>query len=101
MRYLSMAHMGQISVWICVRVHVCACVSQCVLDAEILSASAFFFFGLRHHGSIVLGFPANHMSGLLMFMPSYINQIGLRAKSDGINNPADSQKQHIIKKKKY
>lgn len=50
-RYLCatwcMAHMGQISVLLCARVHVCTCisVSVCVsvLDAEILSASAFFF----------------------------------------------------------
>lgn len=55
----------------------CACVCVCarvsVLDAGILSF--FFFLTVTHHGSIVLGFPANHMSGLLMFMPFYINQI--------------------------
>lgn len=44
-----------------------ACVSQ--LDAEILSASVFFSPALTHHGSIVLGFPANHMSGLLCPCP--------------------------------
>lgn len=43
-----------------------------LLDAGIVHQ---FFLTVTHHGSIVLGFPANHMSGLLMFMPSYINQI--------------------------
>lgn len=50
---------------------VCVRVSQSVLDADILTSSVFFFFALTHHGSIVVGFPANHMSGLVMSMPSY------------------------------
>lgn len=56
-----------------------ACARVCsvsVLDADSASASSSFFTE-THHGSIVLGVPANHMSGLVMFMPSHINQIGL------------------------
>lgn len=66
----------------CLAVRACACarVYLSVLGAEILSAFSFFFFfaTVTHHGSIVLGFPANHMSGVLMFMPSHINQISLK-----------------------
>lgn len=64
----------------CLAVRACVRVYLSVLGAEILSAFFFLFFfaTVTHHGSIVLGFPANHMSGVLMFMPSHINQISLK-----------------------
>lgn len=76
-------HIWAKSVSRCVCVCMCVCVdlfSVCVsvLDAEILSASAFFFFYCDTPWFNCSRFPANHMSGLLMFMPSYINQIGLK-----------------------
>lgn len=67
------AHMGQISVLLCMRVHVCACV--CVGCRNTQCIRFFSLLGHTMHGSIVLGFPANHMSGLLMSLPSYINQM--------------------------
>lgn len=57
---------------------VCVYVCMCGMQKHFFFFFFFFFLTMTHHGSIVLAFPANHMSRLLMFMPPYINQIGLK-----------------------
>lgn len=61
-----MAHVDQIAVLLRL------CMLASFLDAKILNALAIFS-SVTHHASIVLGLPANHMSGLLMFVRSDIN----------------------------
>lgn len=63
-------------VCMCARVFVSVCVCLCWMQKYSVH-QLFFFLSVTHHGSIVLGFPANHMSGLVMLMPSYINHTGL------------------------
>lgn len=61
-------------------VHMCmserACV--CVSWMQKYSVHHLFFETVTHHGPIVPALPTNHMSGLLMLVPSHINQIGLK-----------------------
>lgn len=79
-RYLCVGRMWVKSVPCCACVCVCARVSLSVgcRNTQCFFFFFFFFATVTHHGSIVLGFPANHMSGVLMFMPSHINQISLK-----------------------
>lgn len=84
----------------CLAMYACACLrvhhSVCVWMQKYSMLLLSFFLSVTHHGSIVLGFPANHMSGLLMFMPSDINQIWLevilRTKSVRIKHSAATQR---------